>query len=119
MSLISRIRKQTAVYWAPNSSVRYDKYGDPIIDPPVQIYCRWEDTQEEFIDAQGTKQISKSRVFVDEDDNIEIGGILMLGTLADIEDNYEPKENDDAWEVKGRDKIPNLKNTETLVMVYL
>ena len=116
MSIIKRMRKQKAVYWAPESAESagddFDNYGQPQVTDPVVIDCRWEEVSEEFIDAQGTRQISRAKVYVDRD--IIVGGILMLGVLGDITDESNPKENENAWEIRRFDKLPNLKATEYL-----
>lgn len=122
MGIITKMRKQTAVYWPPESSESagddFDNYGQPQVSlSPVQIMCRWEDVTEEFIDVAGTRQLSRARVYVDRD--VEVGGILMLGELADIADATNIKENDGAWEIRRFEKLPNLKATEFLRTVFL
>ncbi len=121
MSIITRMLKQTAVYWALASGddVSYDDYGQPIVTiaDPVEIDCRWEDVNEEFIAADGTKQVSRAVVYVSED--VAVGGILMLGTEDDITDSVNIKENVGAYEVRKFDKLPNFRATEHLRTAYL
>ena len=120
MSIISRMRKQTAVLWplaSGSGEVKYDDYGQPVTEDPVEIECRWEDKNEEFIDSAGTKRLSNALVYVDRD--LEPGDVLMLGDLYDITDLDEPKENDGAFEVRRFDKIPNFRATEFLRTAYL
>jgi len=109
MSIITRMRKQTAVYWAYTST---DEYGVKQVGSPVLIKCRWEDKSEEFLDSHGERQMSNAVVYVDRD--TPIGGILMLGVLADITDSTNIKENDGAWEIRKFDKLPTFKATEFL-----
>lgn len=113
--------KQTAVYWGlasvESDGNDYDNYGQPVLTEPVELKCRWEDEQVEFIAADGTKQISKSVVYVESD--VAAGGVLMLGTLSDITDSENAKENDGAWEIKGFGKLPNFRATEFLRTAYL
>ena len=116
MSIITRMRKQKAVYW-PLATASPDDYGQPVYDTHVEIDCRWDDVVQEFIDSKGTIQASHSIVYTDRD--IVLGGVLMLGELADITDEDNPKENENAWEIKRFDKIPNLRATEYLRMAYL
>lgn len=121
MSVITRMRKQKAVYWPLQSSDSagdaFDDYGQPQWDGPIEIDCRWEDVIEEFIDASGTQQSSNAKVYVDRD--VDVGGVLMLGELTDITDENNPKENDGAWEIRRFDKLPNMKATEFLRTAYL
>ena len=114
MSIISRMRRQTCVYWAKEG---YDNYGKPLTDPPIQLTCRWQDMNEEFIDSEGTRQMSRAKVFVDQD--VDVGGVLMLGVLGDVTDALVPKNNAGAWEIKRFDNMPNLKATEYLKTAYV
>ena len=121
MSIITRMLKQTCVYWALafGDDVSYDDYGRPIVTiaNPVELDCRWEDINEEFIAADGTRQVSKAKVYVESD--VVVGGILMLGTLDDITDSTNIKENAGAWEIRGFGKNPNFRATEFVRMAYL
>jgi len=115
-SLIARMRKQKAVYWSLTST-GFDDYGQPIPSTPIEIKCRWEDVSEEFLDGNGTVQLSRARVYVDRD--VEIGGVLMLGELDSGVDESNPKENDNAWEIRRVEKLPTLKATQFLRTCYL
>ncbi len=121
MSIITRMLKQTAVWWPlasmESSGSDYDNYGQPIVTDPVEIDVRWEDVSEEFLDKDGVVQLSRARVYVDRD--VEVGGVLMLGELTDITDATTPKENENAWEIRRVEKLPNLRNTEYLRTCYL
>jgi len=121
MGIITRMQKQICVYWPLASSDSggddFDDYGQPIVTTPIELNCRWEDVAEEFIDKNGTRQISHSKVYPDQD--VDVGGILMLGTEDDITDLTNIKENDNAWEIRRFDKLPNLKATEFLRTAWL
>jgi len=114
MSLITRMRRQNAVYWALDS---IDQFGKKTFSSPVQIKVRWDDVTEEFLDSEGVRQVSKAVVYVGED--IEEGSVLMLGELSDITDAVNIKENEGAWEVRMFAKTPNLRATEFLRRAYL
>lgn len=114
MGIITRMRKQDAVYW-PISSV--DNYGQPVLGTPVQIRCRWEDRNEEFVDVNGTQLLSSAVVYVDRD--VVPGGVLMLGTLADITDADNPKENDNAYEIRRFDNLPDIRAKEFLKTAWM
>jgi len=121
MAIITKMLKQTCVYWALASGddVGTDDFGQPIVTAsvPVEIQCRWEDDNVEFIAADGTKMVSRAIVYVDQD--VDVGGILMLGTEDDITDAVNIKENAGAWEIKAFGKLPNFKATEYLRTAYL
>lgn len=110
MSLITRMRKQTAVYWPPTSST--DNHGKPVNRPAVEIKCRWEDVVTEYVDADGKKQISNSTVYVDRD--LELEGILVLGQLKKLKSATDPFLNPGACAIKWVQKLPNLRVTEYL-----
>jgi hypothetical protein len=114
MSLITKMRRQTAVYWGPSAN---DVHGRPTYADPVEISCRWEDTTTELPKEDGSVVVSKAKVFVGED--LAIGGMLMLGELESAEDDSQPYEFPEAWPILSFEKIPNIKNTETLRIAYL
>ena len=95
----------------------FDDQGFPVVTDPVEIKCRWKDVSEETIAANGTKMTSKSKVYVDQD--VSVGGVLMLGVLTDVIDPVNVKENDGAGEIKRFDKTPNFKATEFLRLAWL
>lgn len=114
MSIITTMRRQTAVWWQRSTSP--DGFGRYTYAAPIQIDCRWEDIVVEFLDPQGNKTQSRSVVYVDR--VIAAGDMLMEG---DWESNTadDPTEEELAFEVRRFDKLPNLKNTETLYTAYL
>ena len=124
MSIATDIVKmpgQKAVYWAPGSEAiggrDYDDYGQPMYATPVEIDCRWEDVAEEYVATDGTRQVSRSKVYLDRD--VKNGGVLWLGKLADVTDLTSPKNNNNAWEIKRFDKIPWLEGEEFVRTAYL
>ena len=114
MRIINRMRKQDAVYW-PFVSV--NEFGVKAVGSPVAIRCRWEDRNEEFLDANGERQMSMAIVYVDRD--APVGGVLMLGTTADITDAVNIKENAGAFEIRRFDNLPDIKANEFLKTAYL
>ncbi len=71
---------QAAVYWAmtANSS---DGYGQPTLDAPEEIRCRWDDTKRDVLDAQGMRVAVDATAYVDRE--ITVGSELWLGQLDD------------------------------------
>lgn len=128
MGIITKMRKQDAVYWPP---VKADGFGRPGVGGLVELILvpgtgnyrvRWEDTIEEFIDAQGTTRKSMAKVYVPQlPDGSEIvpGGYLWLGVRSALTLESEPLTNANVFEVKRVDKIPNLRATEKLRIAYL
>jgi len=120
MSLITRMRKQTAVWWpltTDSGEVQFDNYGQPIHGDPQEIDVRWEDKTEEIIGVDGTVVTTRSKVFVGED--MSVGDVLFLGELTDLTNEDNPKANSGAYEVVQFSKTPNLRATEFLRIAYL
>jgi len=117
---IKRHMHQTAVYWAPANTESggrsFDNYGSPLYASPVEKTCRWEDTVTIFVGITGTEESSKAVVMIDD---VLVGGLLMLGTLSDVTDLADPRNNIGAWEIRQKEKIPNLRNTITYEWAYL
>jgi len=116
MSILTRMLKQTAVYWPLASEETggqaVDDYGQIVYGDAVEIDCRWDDEMVEVLDAQDNVFISRAKVYVDRD--VSIGGVLMLGTLDDVVYLDDPKANDGAYEIRAFLKNPNFKATEFL-----
>lgn len=114
MSIISRMRKQTAVWWPCSGT---DAFGQPTYSSPQEISVRWEDKMEEFVDAHGTKHMSEALVYTDR--KMTVRDVLLLGELDTNVDEANPKANAGAFEVKRAEDLPNLRNTEHLYTNYL
>ncbi len=119
MGIIIRMLKQKAVYWALQSgAAAFDTFGQPQYENPIEIDVRWEVKTEEFLGPNGTLETSNAVVYVGQD--VEVGGVLMLGELTDIDSSLTvPKQNDEAYEIRRFEKLPNLRNTKVLRTVYM
>jgi len=114
ISVAKRAMKQTAVYWAPGAP---NDFGKPTYDEPVEIDCRWSEAQEEIILPNGDREMSQAKLIVDRD--LVTKGVLMLGTLDDVVDSDNPKNNSGAWEILLFRKTPNFKGTKFIRNAYL
>ncbi len=115
--LESRTLRQTAVYWPPSTEI--DAHGVPILSTPQQIRCRWEYTQEEFIQPDGEKGVSRAKVFLIVD--LELGGMLWLGTLEEATAPGFPADPREAGalNIRSVSKMPTLKAEQYVRVVYL
>jgi len=105
MSVITKMLRQKAVYWAPGS---VNAFGEIQLGIPTEVKCRWEDKHDEFIDSQGETVVSNAVVFVDS--NLAVGGYLWLGNIGVAP--LDPKK--DAYLIRKFEKLPNFKATEYL-----
>jgi len=112
MSIIVRMRKQHAVWW---KRLTADRFGNFSFDGPVEISCRWDDTNENFIDARGEELTSHALVYVDRP--MSPGDRLMIGEL-DTNTPTNPLDAD-THDIKRMDTNPNFKATEFLRVAYL
>ncbi len=112
---------QTAVYWG---NPQNDGFGGRTFDEPKEINCRWEDKVEVNIGwvstgYPGNIQLAKASVLVLED--LDINGVLWLGTLDELETKYSdddianPIRIDRAWAIHRVDKIPMVFKTDEFV----
>lgn len=128
MSIITKMRRQDAIYWPPGIA---DDYGRRVFGTLIELVqlpggasfrVRWEDRIEEFIDSAGTVCRSSAVVYVPillSGSEVALGGYLWLGLRADLVSETDPLQNPGAYEVRRVDHLPNLKNTERLRTVYL
>lgn len=111
------------VYWALKSNesgeLAYDNHGQPAHTDPVEIRCRWQDQVQEIIDPEGTRHMTKAKVYVESD--VDVGGMLYHGLLSGLPSGYlSPREDvEDAWEIMRFEKLPELKYGQYLRTVYL
>lgn len=109
------IMKDDAVYWPPEDD--FDLFGQPVVQEPIQLSARWVEEVMEIIDATGTTRMSRANVTVDRD--LKDGGILMQGTLDDVDDYADPKENEGAGEILKVTKLPDFDLNFFLRKVFL
>jgi len=122
MSIIEDVRLDVCVYWAlaanDSGGLAYDNFGQPLHTDPIELECRWEDVIEEFIDKQGTRQMSRAVAYLE--NAPDVGGMLYHGELADLPSGYlEPRDLDDAWEIRMVEDVPTLDYDEHLILAYL
>lgn len=98
-----RLLKQDATYWGPPAD---NGFGGGTYPAPVALKVRWEDKTALFIDANGKEAQSTSQVLVGQD--LQLGGYLFLGTSTAT----SPAPG--AREIRGLEKIPNIKANKFL-----
>lgn len=114
MSIIKKMRKQTAVWW--ERSTLPDAYGKYTYAAPLQIECRWDDSAVEYRNQQGQAVLSSATVYVDR--VMKIGDMLMRGDWeSDTAD--DPTDEPTAFEIQRFDQNPNIKATETLLTAFI
>lgn len=111
MVRIARYLKQACYYWGPTGG--HDSGGQPEFEEAIKIACRWDDVAEQYYADGGTIAISKSKVLVDQD--LKVGGLLILSQNNDLDDwddllypsNPWDDENGQAMPIKLFSKIPD------------
>jgi hypothetical protein len=115
IDFIKRITIQTAVYWA---SPVADGFGKNVFDDPVEINVRWVDKKELKTEGRAgqpaVEEISNAEVLINEE--LDMGGYLMLGELTDLpSDDSNPIEIEGAYKIDKVTKIPLLRSTTEFV----
>jgi len=116
MSIITRVLRQDAVYWAPSTVRGYDGNTSGF-SAPVAVRVRWSVQERFHVLETGVQVISQSSVMINQDVLKE--GYLYLGELADVIAVTDPTDHNEAWEIMKFDKIPNFRATEYLRTAYL
>lgn len=118
---MARLLKQRAVYWSWETVAQpdIDAYGQKIYNylNPVEIKCRFEIKNMEFLDRDGNKSDTNAVIFVDRD--IKELGLLWLGRLSEVRYIREPFQNEGVFEVRKFDKIPSVHANKFLRTCYL
>ena len=99
MRVITRVMKQRVVYCAPNGS---DAAGQPLFQEPDEFKARWEEYQAEDMSTETSTKVSECTVYVEKD--VEIGGMLYLGTKDDLSKPLIPHKT--ARRIKAFEKLP-------------
>jgi hypothetical protein len=98
---------QVAIYWG--NPVK-DGYGGNSYDDPVEIPCRWEDSN--ITENDPTSILSGLRSEVQVDQDLDEEGMLKLGYLIDLDsDEYNDPIKAKASMIVRFSKIPNIKGT--------
>ena len=117
MSFIKQILRQRLVHW-PKGGL--DEFGRPTFDEPEEIQCRWDDVAEEFLDPEGVKQVSRSKILLGQE--VGVGGLLRLGVIEEIEESdfpEDPKEDEDVVTIRSVSRSPTLKATNSIWVVMV
>jgi hypothetical protein len=99
--------RQTAVYWPPLGRANEEGkeiLGDPIELAPPRNGVRWEQVTEDVQTPTGRTYTVKSEVLLLQD--VEEGGLLWLGKLADWTKLEPPTEGEGGYEIISTEKIP-------------
>lgn len=131
MALIARMRYNPVVWWRHDGN---DTFGRPKYAAPVDLLCRWQDVAEEFLDADGRRQISRSKVFfmgatqndtrqdiVDACRIMKPNDFLWRGVVADLPVGYGTPENINdtathkrAWAIRAFGEMPYIRQNKIL-----
>ena len=114
-SFLDGAYNQVAVYWG---HITREGYGNvDTSDPAVEIYVRWEERTELFINALGEEEKSQAVVFVQQD--VEVGEYLYLGTLDELDSEPDPTSTQKAFEIRGFKKVPSVDASIFVRKVWL
>jgi hypothetical protein len=115
---------QKCVYWPSPAN---DGEGGFTFDDSIELDCRWEEMTQLTTDSKGNAITSRAVVFLTQD--VDEEGMLYLGTLESLYDNYatessgggvnDPKTIPGTYFIKRFQKTPNLQGTEFLRKAYL
>jgi len=93
--------RQTATYWG---SPVQNGFGGYTFSAPVVVACRWEDTNERYLDNAGEEKVSRSTIWTYE--RLEEGGYLAQGNHSGVTD---PTTLDNAYAIQRSVEIPDLR----------
>lgn len=96
--------KQTAVYWAPSTP---DAYGGTVYASPVELAVRWEDGQYQVFTEEGEEVTVNNHVICLQD--LELGGLLWKGAIADWTGGTPTPATDDVYRVRKTGITPDIR----------
>lgn len=114
MPIETACRFQKALYWAKST---YDNYGQPVLEETAaELDVRWENVNKDVLDSQGNTISADAVVVVDRD--IEVGSVMWLGCLADVEGTSLIPESQ-LREVVSFSSVPDIKGRYYRRVAYL
>lgn len=93
--------KQQCTHWP---STGQDGYGKPTFGTAILRACRWENRNEEFVNDEGERALSRSQVWTYEP--MDAGDWVALGDHSSLAD---PTTLNGAWRIQRSDEIPDLR----------
>ena len=112
-NLINKVQKQRLVYFAPKQS---NSHGEKQWQAPVELSCRWDAKNTQVISSSDTMVLSRNALITEV--LLEVGGIVVLGELANISYWAEAPQNPGAYEILAVASTPDLRNRRTLFEAY-
>lgn len=109
MGVITRIQKQTMVYWPYTGA---DLFGQPTYGTAAQMTCRWDDMVKQVFGTDGSPVFSKIELVTRR--RLEPKGLVWKGTLATFSAALRPDISTGVHEIIAASSTPNFRNTETL-----
>jgi hypothetical protein len=129
MDIITDMRHQRAVYWAPGIE---DDSGQKTFGEPEEILVRWEEAGEVYRDRAGNEMVSRAVVYVpqlEDESEVEEQGVLWLSSKTDedsdgsaldeLASTVDPFANDGAYEIQKFEKVPTLDADDFVRNAYL
>lgn len=109
-----KYRRHNAVYWAPGEP---NRFGERSFSAPIDIFVWWYDVVKQFTTPRGTVEISNSQVMADR--ALGLGGFLMRGTLLDVTDLDNPRQNAGALEIRQKGQITEVSGHQSIFMAIV
>ena len=106
--------REDITYWPPGTT---DGFGGRVASEPVMLKGRWEDRQEQFLDADQRIQLSNAIVFFPFSvcETIEVDGYMFPGAS----DETDPTELSGAFLVRQKLVTPDLRRVRNELRVVL
>lgn len=113
MSLATRFLKETATYWGPSTP---NGYGGTAFGSPVVIFCR-RVLESAFSDQEDARQIRSDESYVVDTaaTSFAVGGRVAYGDHTGVSDPTTV----DSSEVKSIKRTPDLRNTKSLMRLFV
>jgi len=114
---IAKVCVQDAVYWGNPVATGT---GTVTFDPPIAIKVRWDDLLEQNKVIASHKEDEQDRAVILTTSDLDVGGMIMLGTLVDIlpYDTTKPYNIPNTFEIRKWEKNPMVKSSTIFVRKY-
>src|SRR5688500_5835038 len=107
---LSRMLKQDVTYWAPSGQ---SLEGGVTYEASVVLKARWENRAQEFSSQSGETAVSRALIYLQVP--VAIGGYVYEGESEEA----DPRNLDDAQEIRQIASIPDLRNVQQLTVAMI
>jgi hypothetical protein len=114
MAVVDDKLNEYCVYWAP---LPEGPEGQPVLDDPVEMRCRWS-YKEQFVQTKTGEVVASLVSVITETPTLE-NGWLWRGTMSQLDDQSDPRNDPGAFRIQVTRDTTDVDATEHVYRAFL